>query len=111
MLMLPSFTENLSELRSLVAQIHGMVLCISPQVAMSQLLPPHLPWVIYMCVCATDGFSLGVFLLQSRVCIPLHDHPGMHTTLRELHNTMHISCMDQLGAGGEQGTGALQENF
>jgi hypothetical protein len=46
--MLPSFTENLSELRSLVAQIHGMVLCISSRMAMSQLLPHHLLWVIYI---------------------------------------------------------------
>jgi hypothetical protein len=66
-----------------------------------------------MCVCAIDGFSLGVFLRQSRVCILLCDHPGMHTVLREIHGTMLISCMGQLEVGGGQWTGALpqEKNF
>jgi cysteamine dioxygenase len=55
----------------------------------------------------TDGFSLGVFLLQSSVCILLNDYLGMHVVLKVLLGTVHISCMDQLETGGGQRTGAL----
>jgi hypothetical protein len=48
MLMLPDYTENLSKLRTLV--VHSMVLCISPHMAMSQLLQTVMGH-LYVCVC------------------------------------------------------------
>ncbi|NWW07367.1 AEDO dioxygenase, partial [Oreocharis arfaki] len=57
------------------------------------------PPVSYMHICETESFSMGVFLLRSGACIPLHDHPGMNGMLKVLYGTLRIACMDTLPAG------------
>uniref|UniRef100_A0A8C5KA93 2-aminoethanethiol dioxygenase n=1 Tax=Jaculus jaculus TaxID=51337 RepID=A0A8C5KA93_JACJA len=81
------FPENLSKLKHLLTQVRAEDLNIAPRQAP-----------------ATDGFSLGVFLLRSGTSLPLHDHPGMHgNMLKMLYGTVRISCMDKLeAAAGEQ---------
>ncbi|KAF1429969.1 2-aminoethanethiol dioxygenase, partial [Spheniscus magellanicus] len=54
------------------------------------------PPVSYMHICETESFSMGVFLLRSGACIPLHDHPGMNGMLKVLYGTLRIACMDTL---------------
>lgn len=95
----PGFPENLSKLKSLLTQVRAEDLNIAPRKAQPQPQPPSLPPVTYMHIYETDGFSLGVFLLKSGTCIPLHDHPGMHGMLKVLYGTLRISCMDKLDAG------------
>lgn len=95
----PGFPENLSQLKSLLTQVRAEDLNIAPRKALPQPLPRNLPPVTYMHIYETEGFSLGVFLLKSGTCIPLHDHPGMHGMLKVLYGTVRISCMDKLDTG------------
>lgn len=97
----PGFPENLNQLKSLLTQVRAEDLNIAPRKALPQPqpLPRNLPPVTYMHIYETEGFSLGVFLLKSGTCIPLHDHPGMHGMLKVLYGTVRISCMDKLDTG------------
>ncbi|XP_030642257.1 2-aminoethanethiol (cysteamine) dioxygenase b [Chanos chanos] len=91
------FVENQAKLKSLLAEIKAADLKIVPRKVDSPTLHvPHSPPVTYMPICETDAFSMGVFLLKTGTCIPLHDHPGMHGMLKVLYGKVRISCFDRL---------------
>ncbi|XP_034041107.1 2-aminoethanethiol (cysteamine) dioxygenase b [Thalassophryne amazonica] len=94
-----SFLENHSELKNLVGQIRAADLRLVPRCAEDA---PGAPPVTYMHICETERFSMGVFLLRSGACIPLHDHPGMFGILKVLYGTARISCFDPPAAAGRR---------
>nr|XP_057920842.1 2-aminoethanethiol (cysteamine) dioxygenase b [Doryrhamphus excisus] len=87
------FTENHSKLHGLMSEVRAGDLKLVPPAA-----PPlrSAPPVTYMHICETEQFSMGVFLLKSGACIPLHDHPGMHGLLKVMYGKLRISCIDRL---------------
>jgi hypothetical protein len=87
LLMLPDFVKNPNKLKNLVAQICAKFLYISRHLSTASPLLQ----VTYMHMRNTHGFSLDWLAHSSQ-----HDHPGMHTVLKALHGTVHISCMEQL---------------
>ncbi|XP_029465597.1 2-aminoethanethiol dioxygenase [Rhinatrema bivittatum] len=114
-----SFLENVNKLTALLSEIRAEDLNIAPRAAGPLPAPisvPHNPPVTYMHICETDAFSMGVFLLKSGACIPLHDHPGMNGLLKVLYGQVSISGFDKLDAAGakkkEKATAApLQQQF
>ncbi|NWH59015.1 AEDO dioxygenase, partial [Geococcyx californianus] len=94
----PAFGENLQRLQQLLDEVRAEDLRLSPRgpgPARGGAGPP----VSYMHICETESFSMGVFLLRSGACIPLHDHPGMNGMLKVLYGTLRIACMDTLPPG------------
>lgn len=94
-----SFQANLAKLSKLLEKIQAEDLNLGPR-RNGGPPPPQLgahqgPPVTYMHICETDSFSMGVFLLQSGSCIPLHDHPGMHGLLKVLYGQVAIKCFDK----------------
>ncbi|XP_059803343.1 2-aminoethanethiol (cysteamine) dioxygenase a [Hypanus sabinus] len=88
-----TFQDNLAKLRMLLEKIRAEDLNLG---ARRNSGPPHQgPPVSYMHICETDCFSMGVFLLQSGACIPLHDHPGMHGLLKVLFGQVTVKCFDK----------------
>ncbi|XP_018604882.1 2-aminoethanethiol dioxygenase-like [Scleropages formosus] len=99
-----AFQENHNILTGLVTQVRASDLRITPRKANgSPVSAPHNPPVTYMHICETDAFSMGVFLLKSGTCIPLHDHPGMNGILKVLYGKVRISCFDQVEKPGDVG--------
>ncbi|KAL4640987.1 2-aminoethanethiol dioxygenase-like [Arapaima gigas] len=97
-----TFQENHGKLTDLVTQVRASDLRIAPRQADgSPARSPHSPPVTYMHICETDAFSMGVFLLKSGACIPLHDHPGMNGILKVLYGRVRISCFDRAEAPGD----------
>ncbi|XP_053306164.1 2-aminoethanethiol dioxygenase [Spea bombifrons] len=92
-----SLAENMGQLKKLVGEIRAEDLKIKPRKSgQAPISVPHNPPVTYMHICETDCFSMGVFLLKSGTCIPLHDHPGMHGMLKVLYGKVRISGFDKL---------------
>lgn len=99
-----SFVENHSKLKSLLTEVRAADLKLVPRRADSSWpgVPPPPPYhhgappVTYMHICETDHFSMGVFLLKTGACIPLHDHPGMYGMLKVMYGKVRISCFDKL---------------
>ncbi|NXC50770.1 AEDO dioxygenase, partial [Penelope pileata] len=88
----PGFGEDLQRLRQLLDEVRAEDLHLAPRG------PAAAAPVSYMHICETESFSMGVFLLRSGACIPLHDHPGMNGMLKVLYGTLRIACMDALPA-------------
>ncbi|KAM9188326.1 2-aminoethanethiol dioxygenase [Mergus octosetaceus] len=98
----PAFGENLHRLQQLLDEVRAEDLHLAPRgpapvsgaagagCPRGGAVPP----VSYMHICETESFSMGVFLLRSGACIPLHDHPGMNGMLKVLYGTLRIACMD-----------------
>ncbi|TRZ21382.1 hypothetical protein HGM15179_005721 [Zosterops borbonicus] len=102
----PAFGENLHRLQQLLDEVRAEDLHLAPRgpsaAAAASGGPPWagvVPPVSYMHICETESFSMGVFLLRSGACIPLHDHPGMNGMLKVLYGTLRIACMDTVPAG------------
>nr|XP_033798754.1 2-aminoethanethiol dioxygenase [Geotrypetes seraphini] len=98
-----TFLENVSKLTALLSEIRAEDLNIAPRAAGPFPAPisvPHNPPVTYMHICETDAFSMGVFLLKSGACIPLHDHPGMNGLLKVLYGRVSINGFDKLDSAG-----------
>ncbi|NXP35390.1 AEDO dioxygenase, partial [Leiothrix lutea] len=102
----PAFGENLHRLQQLLDEVRAEDLHLAPRgpsaAAAASGGPPWagvVPPVSYMHICETESFSMGVFLLRSGACIPLHDHPGMNGMLKVLYGTLRIACMDTLPPG------------
>ncbi|XP_061646710.1 2-aminoethanethiol (cysteamine) dioxygenase b [Phyllopteryx taeniolatus] len=95
-----SFPEEHSQLLGLLSQVRAADLRLAPP---GSRPPRGAPPVTYMHICETDHFSMGVFLLQSGACIPLHDHPGMHGLLKVVYGKLRVSCFDRLDRGPEPG--------
>ncbi|XP_030058981.1 2-aminoethanethiol dioxygenase [Microcaecilia unicolor] len=98
-----TFLENVNKLTTLLSEIRAEDLKITPRASGPFPAPvsvPHNPPVTYMHICETDAFSMGVFLLKSGACIPLHDHPGMNGMLKVLYGRVSISGFDKLDSGG-----------
>lgn len=89
------FLANLTKLKNLLTEVRAQDLNIEPRVA-DPVPVPSSPPVTYMQICENDVFSMGVFLLKSGACIPLHDHPGMNGMLKVLYGKVRISCFDKL---------------
>ncbi|XP_069756861.1 2-aminoethanethiol dioxygenase-like [Narcine bancroftii] len=107
------FQDHLAKLRKLLEKIRAEDLNLDPRRKCGP--PAHPPRqgppVTYMHICETDCFSMGVFLLQSGACIPLHDHPGMHGLLKVLYGQVVIKCFDkEEAAGAEADAGGVQFN-
>ncbi|KAF1597839.1 2-aminoethanethiol dioxygenase, partial [Eudyptes moseleyi] len=100
----PAFGENLHRLQQLLDEVRAEDLHLAPRgpSAAAAAAGGGFPWagvvppVSYMHICETESFSMGVFLLRSGACIPLHDHPGMNGMLKVLYGTLRIACMDTL---------------
>ncbi|XP_062489988.1 2-aminoethanethiol dioxygenase [Pezoporus occidentalis] len=100
----PTFGENLHRLQQLLDEVRAEDLHLAPRgpSAAAAAAGGGLPWsgvvppVSYMHICETESFSMGVFLLRSGACIPLHDHPGMNGMLKVLYGTLRIACLDTL---------------
>ncbi|XP_067908540.1 2-aminoethanethiol dioxygenase-like isoform X2 [Heterodontus francisci] len=105
-----AFQDNLNKLRKLLEKIRPEDLNLGRRRSDG---PRHGPPVTYMHICETEYFSMGVFLLQSGSCIPLHDHPGMHGLLKVLYGNVAIKCFDkdELEAGGRLEAGAVGVQF
>ncbi|XP_043374394.1 2-aminoethanethiol dioxygenase isoform X2 [Dermochelys coriacea] len=105
----PGFGENLHRLQQLLNEVRAEDLHLAPRGpaavpgagcsragagagAGAGAVPP----VSYMHICETESFSMGVFLLRSGACIPLHDHPGMTGMLKVLYGSLRIACLDPL---------------
>ncbi|XP_067408685.1 2-aminoethanethiol dioxygenase [Emydura macquarii macquarii] len=101
----PGFGENLHRLQQLLNEVRAEDLHLAPRGpaavpgagcsragAGAGAVPP----VSYMHICETESFSMGVFLLRSGACIPLHDHPGMNGMLKVLYGSLRIACLDPL---------------
>ncbi|XP_037759862.1 2-aminoethanethiol dioxygenase isoform X1 [Chelonia mydas] len=101
----PGFGENLHRLQQLLNEVQAEDLHLAPRGpaavpgagcsragAGAGAVPP----VSYMHICETESFSMGVFLLRSGACIPLHDHPGMNGMLKVLYGSLRIACLDPL---------------
>ncbi|XP_032085336.1 2-aminoethanethiol dioxygenase-like [Thamnophis elegans] len=58
-------------------------------------IPPEKPPVSYMHIREMARFSMGVFVLRTSACIPLHDHPGIQGLLKVLYGTLRIACFDE----------------
>ncbi|XP_078269368.1 2-aminoethanethiol dioxygenase-like [Rhinoraja longicauda] len=105
-----TFQDNLVKLSKLLEKIRAEDLNLGPRRNGGPPLPPPPPQlgahqgppVTYMHICETDSFSMGVFLLQSGSCIPLHDHPGMHGLLKVLYGQVAIKCFDKEEAEEEE---------
>ncbi|NXO02872.1 AEDO dioxygenase, partial [Rhinopomastus cyanomelas] len=103
----PAFGENLHRLQQLLDEVRAEDLHLAPRgpSAAAAAGGGGVPWggsvppVSYMHICETESFSMGVFLLRSGACIPLHDHPGMNGMLKVLYGTLRIACMDTLPPG------------
>lgn len=113
-----TFLENVSKLTVLLSEVRAEDLNITPRAAGPFPAPisvPQNPPVTYMHICETDSFSMGVFLLKSGACIPLHDHPGMNGMLKVLYGRVNISGFDKLDPGGakkkEAAAAALLQQF
>ena len=80
--------DEQSELISLVTAVRAADLKIIPRKtkASSGSAP-----VIYMHICETEVFSMGVFVLRPGASIPLHDHPGMNGMLKVQHTDCLLS--------------------
>ncbi|XP_052386500.1 2-aminoethanethiol dioxygenase-like [Carassius gibelio] len=102
------FLENLSKLKSLVAEVRAADLRIAPRTSASAPVPSQrvAPPVTYMHIYETDTFSMGVFLLKTGASIPLHDHPGMHGMLKVIYGKVRISCFDRLDKPRDGASGA-----
>nr|QCL11346.1 2-aminoethanethiol dioxygenase [Cyprinus carpio] len=103
------FLENLSKLKSLMAEVKAADLKIAPRSTESAPGPsPRVPApVTYMHIYETDTFSMGGFLLKRAASIPLPVHPGMYGMLKVIYGKVRISCFDMLdkprdGASGVQ---------
>ncbi|NXH15405.1 AEDO dioxygenase, partial [Bucco capensis] len=101
----PTFGENLHRLQQLLDEVRAEDLHLAPRgPSAAAAAGGGMPWggvvppVSYMHICETESFSMGVFLLRSGACIPLHDHPGMNGMLKVLYGTLRIACMDTLPA-------------
>ncbi|KAM6066740.1 2-aminoethanethiol dioxygenase [Chlamydotis macqueenii] len=99
----PAFGENLHRLQQLLDEVRAEDLHLAPRgPSAAAAAGGGFPWggavppVSYMHICETESFSMGVFLLRSGACIPLHDHPGMNGMLKVLYGTLRIACMDTL---------------
>ncbi|NXW91701.1 AEDO dioxygenase, partial [Alopecoenas beccarii] len=100
----PAFGENLHRLQQLLDEVRAEDLHLAPRGPAAAAAAPGggflragaVPPVSYMHICETESFSMGVFLLRSGACIPLHDHPGMNGLLKVLYGTLRIACMDTL---------------
>ncbi|XP_067858708.1 2-aminoethanethiol dioxygenase-like [Heptranchias perlo] len=92
-----AFHDDLSKLRNLLEKIRADDLNLGTRRSDGPPpLGPHQgPPVTYMHICETECFSMGIFLLQSGACIPLHDHPGMHGLLKVLYGNVAIKCFDK----------------
>ncbi|XP_068806920.1 2-aminoethanethiol dioxygenase [Struthio camelus] len=110
----PAFGENLHRLQQLLDEVRAEDLHLAPRGPAAVATPgagcpPRagaVPPVSYMHICETESFSMGVFLLRSGACIPLHDHPGMNGMLKVLYGTLRIACMDTLPPAGAGAAGA-----
>ncbi|XP_061601752.1 2-aminoethanethiol dioxygenase-like [Cololabis saira] len=96
-----SFLENHDKLRGLMTEVRSSDLNLAADArprggSSTRGGGAPRPPVSYMHICETDHFSMGVFLLQSGACIPLHDHPGMHGVLKVLYGKARIRCFDRL---------------
>ncbi|NXL75042.1 AEDO dioxygenase, partial [Leptocoma aspasia] len=84
----PAFGENLHRLQQLLDEVRAEDLHLAPRGPSAAAAGGDPPWagvvppVSYMHICETESFSMGVFLLRSGACIPLHDHPGMNGMLK-----------------------------
>ncbi|XP_019394003.1 PREDICTED: 2-aminoethanethiol dioxygenase [Crocodylus porosus] len=98
----PGFGENLHRLQQLLNEVRAEDLRLAPRGPAAMPMPGAAgaagtaPPVSYMHICETESFSMGVFLLRSGACIPLHDHPGMNGMLKVLYGTLRIACLDPL---------------
>ncbi|XP_061913829.1 2-aminoethanethiol (cysteamine) dioxygenase b [Entelurus aequoreus] len=99
------FAENHDKLHGLMSEVRAADLKLAPPAAPP---PRGAPPVTYMHICETEHFSMGVFLLKSGACIPLHDHPGMHGLLRVMYGKVRISCYDRLESSSPPPGGALR---
>lgn len=101
----PAFGDNLRRLQQLLDEVRAEDLHLAPRGPSAAAAGGGMPWggavppVSYMHICETESFSMGVFLLRSGACIPLHDHPGMNGMLKVLYGTLRIACMDTLPPG------------
>ncbi|KAM9809501.1 2-aminoethanethiol dioxygenase-like isoform 1-T1 [Syngnathus typhle] len=89
------FPDKHQQLLGLMSQARATDLHLQPP-AVDSPPPSGAPPVTYMHICETEHFSMGVFLLKSGACIPLHDHPGMHGALKVLYGKLRVSCFDRL---------------
>ncbi|XP_051883304.1 2-aminoethanethiol dioxygenase-like [Pristis pectinata] len=97
-----AFQDDLAKLHKLVEKIRAEDLNLGPRRNCGPPLGAHQgPPVTYMHICETDCFSMGVFLLQSGACIPLHDHPGMHGLLKVLYGQVTVKCFDKEEAAAD----------
>ncbi|XP_007895409.1 2-aminoethanethiol (cysteamine) dioxygenase a [Callorhinchus milii] len=103
-----TFHENLANLKGLLGEVRAEDLNIRPRRSADS--PPVAPRqrqsrppVTYMHISETEGFSMGVFLLDGGTCIPLHDHPGMHGLLKVIYGKVQIQCFDRLEKGDGPG--------
>lgn len=90
------FVANFEKLRSMINTVTPVDINLDVPVGCKNFGAP----VSYINICESPYFTLGVFILKSDVCIPLHDHPGMHGICKVLYGSVSVKSYDNLASNG-----------
>merc|ERR1719436_1347682 len=52
--------------------------------------------ITYIGVYENCDISVGIFVVNGKSGLPLHNHPGMHGMIKVVHGSLMLSCYDKL---------------
>ena len=91
------FYSHLDELSALMATLTASDLGLDQSAAVCQRQPPKAP-VTYIGLHEDADLTMGIFIINPRGRMPLHNHPKMHGVLKVVHGNVQMSHFNRISA-------------